>query len=61
MTAGEKVKQKKKECEIDGCHESARYPLYKTFLNGEKKWLWVCVKHEYEIGNENERDYTAKR
>ena len=43
----------KGQCEIGGCHEPAKYALYKTYPDGKKVWLHVCKEHEGEIGNEN--------
>jgi len=45
----------KKQCEIEGCTRPAKYGIYKTFPNGEKKWLHVCEKCEQKIGRENIR------
>ena len=46
---------KKEQCQIGGCKNLAKYALYKTFSNGEKKWLHVCESHEQEIGQDNYR------
>lgn len=43
----------KRQCEVNGCQQPAKYALFKTFPNGEKRWLHVCKDHEAEIGNEN--------
>ena len=43
----------KKECEVEGCENLAKYALYKTHSNGEKRWLHVCDSHDLEIGSEN--------
>ena len=42
-------------CQVKDCINLARYNLYKTNSNGEKIWLYVCVKHEKIIGDENMR------
>jgi len=43
----------KEQCQISNCNNPVKYALYKTFPNGEKKWLHVCEKHDKEIGHEN--------
>lgn len=43
------------ECEIEGCPREWKYKLYKTFADGEKKWIKVCALHEAVIGKENLR------
>lgn len=43
----------KGQCEVEGCNNLAKWAMYKTFPNGEKKWLHVCDEHEGEIGQEN--------
>ena len=43
------------KCEVEGCEEKAKFALYKTYPNGEKKWLHVCDFHEIKIGDENGR------
>ena len=42
-----------KQCEVNGCKRPAKWGLYKTFPNGEKRWLRVCDGHEKEIGQKN--------
>ena len=41
------------KCQIEGCGNGAKWGTYKTFLDGSKKWLYVCDGHEREIGDEN--------
>jgi len=43
------------KCQVTGCEQPAKYPLYKTYPNGLKVWLHVCDKHEVEIGTENSK------
>ena len=45
----------KKICEVEYCQYFAKYALYKTYLDGIKKWLQVCRLCEKEIGDENMR------
>lgn len=41
-------------CQIKDCPKIARYALYKTDSEF-KQWVYVCPKHEGEIGDENLR------
>ena len=41
------------QCEVLGCTEKARFGIYKTYPNGEKKWIHVCSLHDQVIGQEN--------
>jgi len=41
------------QCEVSGCTAPAKYGIYKTYPNGEKKWIYVCSLHEGYIGSEN--------
>lgn len=41
------------KCQVNGCKETAKFALYKTFPNGSKRWLNVCKQHDEEIGQEN--------
>ena len=53
----------KGQCEVNGCTNQARFALYRTDPDGEKKWIHVCQTHEKEIGAENLQragGYTAK-
>jgi len=43
----------RKRCQVNGCKQSAKYALYKTYDGGEKVWIQVCDQHEKEIGSEN--------
>ena len=43
----------KGQYEVEGCQKLAKYGIYKTFPNGEKKWLHVCDGCEQEISAEN--------
>ena len=43
----------KGQCEVNGCTNQARFALYRTDPDGEKKWIHVCQTHEKEIGAEN--------
>jgi len=43
----------KGQCEVEGCKNPAKWAMYKTFPNGEQKWIHVCDSHEQEIGAEN--------
>ena len=46
----------KGKCEIEGCQNKARYTIYYTDpKNGKKEWLYVCIRHEGQIGDENMR------
>jgi len=40
-------------CEYDNCKQPAKWALFKTYLNEQKKWLHVCNAHEQNIGAEN--------
>ena len=40
-------------CQVTGCKSPAKFGLNRVNLNGSKQWLWVCGKHDREIGNEN--------
>ena len=42
-----------RQCEVEGCQNLVKWAMYKTFPNGEKKWLHVCGSCEQEIGQEN--------
>lgn len=60
MTARRKLGQ----CQVEGCANSAKYGLFKTYPDGKKEWLYVCPLHEGHIGNENHRragGYYSKR
>jgi len=53
ISKGEYWQMKKKQCEIEGCPNPARYAIYKTFPDGRKRWLHVCDYHDKQIGREN--------
>lgn len=43
------------QCQIKDCPNKTRYALFRTMHVGSKEWVYVCAKHEAEIGNENLR------
>ena len=43
------------KCQIEGCEEPAEYPIYKLSSSITKEWLYVCKRHEDEIGDNNIR------
>lgn len=47
--------ESEERCQVNGCQNPAEYKLFKTYPDGEKKWLHVCEKHEREIGSKNMR------
>ena len=40
------------KCQVHGCNQPARYGLYRT-TDGKKEWIYVCRRHESEMGYEN--------
>jgi len=42
-------------CQIEGCTAPAKYSIYKTYADGTKVWLKVCILCEGVIGDENMR------
>lgn len=46
----------KKQCQVEGCTNLAKYGLYYTDpKNGKKEWRYVCSACEQTIGSENFR------
>jgi len=51
----------KKQCQVEGCTNLAKYGLYYTNPeNGNKEWLYVCIRHEKTIGDENLQRWEVK-
>ena len=46
-------------CEIDGCKKPAKYGTYRFNPDGSKTWLRVCIAHEIQIGDANERQLST--
>lgn len=43
------------KCQIEGCYRLAEYCIFRIRLDGRKEWLYVCSRHEAEIGDCNMR------
>jgi hypothetical protein len=43
------------KCQVEGCQKPWKYKLNRTEQDGSKTWLKVCIGHELEIGNINEK------